>query len=87
MPRRICAPPGRRTAIRLDERTLLAVPRMHPDTPSEVRVQVFELLLRRLPFEAAEVAQVANHAGSGTFDSVAALVAEKPYGSGRGTAA
>lgn len=47
MSRRIVA--ATRTAIRVDEQTLLAVPPMPLNTPREVRVKVFEYVLRRQP--------------------------------------
>lgn len=46
---------GRPLAIRHDD-ALLHVPNMHPQTPSHIRVRVFELVLRRQWGEAVELA-------------------------------
>lgn len=45
-----------RIAIRVDDDTLLSVPPMHPKTPHAIRVQVLELVLRRLYGEAHDLA-------------------------------
>lgn len=49
---------GHRLAIRVDADTLLAVPPMRPDLPREVRVKVFEYVLRGQLGLAETVAQI-----------------------------
>lgn len=49
---------GDRLAIRLDDNTLLSVPPMRPDLPPEVRVKVFEYVLRGQLGLAETVAQI-----------------------------
>lgn len=71
-----------RIAIRVNKDTLLAVPPMHPHTPSAVRVQIFELVLRRQPGLAQTVAETwaDSRAGvDGARDRLAHLLAETPY--------
>jgi len=55
--RRIVTAP--KLAIRVDENTLLAVPPLPPNTPREVRVKVFEYVLRRQPGLAQMTAEIA----------------------------
>lgn len=40
---------------------LLSCPRMHPDTPSVFRQQVWDLILRRQPGEASMIAEEINY--------------------------
>lgn len=47
---------GERLAIRVDERTLLAVPPIRPGTTRDQRVLIFECVLRRQPTLAALIA-------------------------------
>lgn len=86
MSRRIHALPGLPLAIRHGD-VLLTVPNMHPDTPPPVRVQVFELVLRRLYGEAAElataVADEITHR-SAEASRLAALMAQTPHKNARG---
>lgn len=72
---------GRRLAIRLADGTLLAVPPMRPDTPSAVRVRVFEYVLRRQPGLAEIAAQIAADAKTGgdERDRLASMMGEQPY--------
>ena len=73
---------GHRLAIRVDDRTLLAVPPMHPDTPRNVRIQVFELVLRRQIGLAQIVADSATDAMGGVEGArarLAALISEAPH--------
>lgn len=82
---RVRALPGARLAIRVDGR-LLAVPPMHPATPPPIRVQVFELVLRRLWGEALELATAAADAierRPGETHQVAALMAQTPHKNAR----
>ena len=70
-----------RLAIRPGD-VLLSVPTMHPDTPSPVRVQVFEYVLRRQPTLAAMVAEMAAEViehREAHLGKVASLMAETPH--------
>lgn len=87
---RFRALPGHRIAVRINGSTLLAVPPMHRDTPAAVRVQVFELVLRRLFGEALELAQATTDEidhRSAAAHKLAALMAQTPHKNARGTAA
>lgn len=81
---------GYRLAIRVDADTLLAVPPMHPHTPREVRVRVFEYVLRRQVGLAALVAETTAHEIDGVAPEMARLAAimgETPWASRRKAAA
>lgn len=78
--------PGQRISIRHGDR-LLAVPAMHRDTPSATRVQVFELVLRRLYGEAVDLTtSVADDLDRTTVARarLASLMAQTPHASRRG---
>lgn len=73
---------GDRLAIRVDERTLLAVPPMPKGIPSDVRVRVFEYVLRRQPGLAEATAQIAIDAMRQRDELVPGLgllIAQAPY--------
>lgn len=79
---RLHAGPGQRLAIRVDERTLLAVPPMPEGIPSAVRVKVFEYILRRQPGLAQVTAQIAIEAVRNREELLPGLglmIAEAPY--------
>ncbi|MGE3414106.1 MAG: hypothetical protein AB7L91_18015 [Dehalococcoidia bacterium] len=81
---------GPRLAIRVDADTLLAVPPMHPHTPRDVRVRVFEYVLRRQPALAAMLAEASAHEVDGIAPEMArlaALMGETPWSSRRRAAA
>lgn len=72
---------GARLAIRVDDRTLLAVPPLHPNTPSTVRVKVFELVLLRQPGLAKYIADTASDALDGidgARERLSSLISERP---------
>lgn len=72
--------------IQLEGRRL-AVPPMHPDIPRPVRVQVYELVLRRLFGEAYDLAASAEDARldrAGTFASISSLMSKTPHKNARG---
>jgi len=78
-----------RQAIR-DGDKLLAVPPMHPDIPGDVRLKVYELVLRRQWGAALDVAQEAEDARehrSGVMASLHALISARPHRGGSGYAA
>lgn len=80
---------GQRIAIR-DGDVLLAVPALHPSTPRATRIQVFELVLRRLYGEACDLAQdtadeIEHRAAQRA--RLAALMAQTPHRNARGHAA
>lgn len=80
---------GDRLAIRVDEHTLLAVPPMPKGIPSDVRVKVFEYVLRRQPGLAEVIAQIAIDAMKQReqhVDGLGLLIAEAPYGTTRSAA-
>ncbi|MCW2901710.1 MAG: hypothetical protein JWO67_3975 [Streptosporangiaceae bacterium] len=90
MSRRIVtAAPGQRLAIRVDANTLLAVPPMHPDLPSKVRVLIFEYVLRRQIGLAMDVAASENiRCGRYSYSdrgvaTITALISERPHGTSR----
>lgn len=73
---------GHRLAIRMPDGTLLSVPPMPPDTPSPVRVRVFEYVLRRQIGLAQVTAQLADDAadfeGDAARNRLAAMMGEVP---------
>ncbi|MEU7817046.1 hypothetical protein [Pseudonocardia sp. NPDC049154] len=76
-----------RIAIRVDQHTLLAVPPMHPATPSPIRVKVFELVLRRQFGEACQVATEWNDhitGDAGPRARLASLMSQTPHKNARG---
>lgn len=81
---------GRRLAIRVDDDTLLAVPPMHDRTPREVRVKVFEYVLRRQPALAHMLADIASEEVDGVapeLSRLAALMGQTPHRNARGQVA
>ena len=86
---RVHALPGCRLAIRVGDR-LLSVPPMHPATPRTVRVQVFELVLRRLWGEALELATATADdidRRSRGLQQLNSIMAQTPHRNTRGIAA
>ncbi len=92
---RVRALPGQRLAIRVlgatpEQDVLLAVPGLHPQMPGPIRVQVFELVLRRLYGEACDLAQATadeiEHRAAAR-QRLAALMAQTPHRNARGTVA
>jgi hypothetical protein len=80
---------GGRIAIR-DRGVLLAVPTLHDDIPRAVRVEVYELVLRRLFGEALDLANAADDARLnkvGTFASIHSLMKATPHKNARGSVA
>lgn len=80
---------GGRLAVR-DKGVLLAVPPMHDDIPRAVRVQILELVLRRLFGEAYDLAAAAEDARlnrGGTFASISSIMAATPHKNARGSLA
>lgn len=75
--------------VQVDGRRL-AVPPMHPDTPRDTRVQVLELVLRRLFGEAYDLAAAAEdarlHRGA-RFASISSIMAQTPHRNARGAVA
>lgn len=86
--------PGQRLSIRHGD-VSLAVPAMHPDTPSPVRVAIFELVLRRQYGEALDLARdsaddIDRHGrvlSKSDADNIAVLISETPHATDRRHAA
>jgi len=81
---------GPRLAIRVDADTLLAVPPVHPHTPRDVRVRVFEYVLRCQPALAAMLAETTEHEVDGAapeMSRLAAMMGETPHRNARKAAA
>lgn len=81
---------GDRVAIRVDDGTLLAVPPMHPRTPSTVRVQVLEYVLRRQIGLAQMLAETCADDIEGVSPErarLAAMLGETPHRNQRGAVA
>lgn len=80
-PRRIAT--GHRLAIRLPDGTLLSVPPMPAGVSREVRVKVFEYVLRRQIGLAQMTAQIADDAADFESDALrgrlASMMNETPY--------
>lgn len=85
-PRLITTPSGNRSAIRLDDGTLLAVPPLDPRLPRFTRRQVFDAVLRRQPGLAQVIADIELDVIEGREKKMgkraAALMAEQPYSAG-----
>lgn len=78
---------GERLAIRVDDRTLLAVPPMHPRTPRDIRVQIMEYVLRRQFGLAHMIAETTRDDLDGVSDtraSIASLLGQTPHRNRRG---
>lgn len=75
--------------IPIDDRRL-AVPPMHPDIPRATRVEVYELVLRRLFGEAYDLAAFAEDARldrGRRFASISSIMAQTPHRNARGALA
>lgn len=85
-PRLLTSRNGSRSAIRLDDGTLLAVPPMDPRLSRFTRRQVFDAVLRRQPGLAQVIADIELDVIEGREKNMgkraSALMAEQPYSRG-----
>lgn len=82
-PRLLITPDHQRSAIRLDDGTLLALPPMDPRLDRFARRQVFDAVLRRQPGLAQTIADIELDVIEGREKNMgrraAALMSEQPY--------